>query len=86
MRVMKGLISLLLVAGIFGITGLYSQIMDLGVVSTFFNDLLFRYDWLFYFYQIVLFAVLAVLLILFLLVVFKPITKKQIHLKKTQVR
>lgn len=66
----------------FGITGLYSQIMDLGVVSTFFNDLLFRYDWLFYFYQIVLFAVLAVLLILFLLVVFKPITKKQIHLKK----
>ncbi|EOI06395.1 hypothetical protein UAY_00446 [Enterococcus moraviensis ATCC BAA-383] len=82
MRVMKGLISLLLVAGIFGITGLYSQIMDLGVVSTFFNDLLFRYDWLFYFYQIVLFAVLAVLLLLFLLVVFKPITKKQIHLKK----
>lgn len=82
MRVIKGLVSLLLIAGIFGIVGLYSQMMDLGIVSTFFNDLYVRFDGVFYFYQIVLFALLALLLLLFLIVVFKPITKKQIHLKK----
>ncbi|ALS02871.1 hypothetical protein ATZ33_16245 [Enterococcus silesiacus] len=82
MRVIKGLVSLLLIAGIFGVVGLYSQMTDLGVVSTFFNDLLFQSDGLFYFYQIVLFALLAILLLLFLIIVFKPITKKQIHQKK----
>ncbi|OJG54053.1 hypothetical protein RV06_GL000446 [Enterococcus haemoperoxidus] len=82
MRVIKGFISLLLIAGIFGIVGLYSQMVDLGVVSTFFNNLLFQYDWLFYFYQVVLFVLLAVLLLTFLMILFKPIAKKQIHIKK----
>lgn len=82
MRVIKGLISLLLIAGIFGIVGLYSQLVDLGVVTTFFNNLLFQYDWLFYFYQVVLFTLLALLFLTFLLMLFKPITKKQIHIKK----
>ncbi|MBO0438778.1 alkaline shock response membrane anchor protein AmaP [Candidatus Enterococcus ikei] len=82
MRVIKGLISLLLIAGIFGIVGLYSQVENLGVVTTFFRELLFQYDWLFYFYQIVLFVLLALLLLAFLLVLFKPITKKEIHIKK----
>lgn len=82
MRVIKGLISLLIVACLLGITGLYSQMVDLGVVTTFFNELLFQYDWLFYFYQISLFVLLAALLLAFLLILFKPITKKQILIKK----
>lgn len=82
MRVIKGLVSLVLIASIFGIVGLYSQIVDLGVVTTFFTNLFFQYDWLFYFYQIVLFALLAVVLLTFLLILFKPIRKKQIHIKK----
>lgn len=82
MRVLKGLISLLLIAGIFGIVGLYSQVENLGVVSTFFENLLFQGEWLFYFYQVVLFTLLAVLALAFLLVLFKPITKKEVHIKK----
>lgn len=82
MRVIKGLVSLLLIAGIFGIAGLYSQMLDLGVISTFFNNLLFQFDWLFYFYQVVLFGLLAVLFLMFLMVLFKPITKNQIQIKK----
>ncbi|PZL74789.1 alkaline shock response membrane anchor protein AmaP [Enterococcus plantarum] len=82
MRVIKVLISIILLAGIFGIAGLYSQMVDLGVVTTFFDNLLFQYDWLFYFYQVVLFALLAILLLAFLMIIFKPITSKQIHIKK----
>lgn len=82
MRLIKGLISLLLIAGIFGIAGLYSQMVDLGAVTTFFSNLLFQYEELFYFYQVVLFVLLVVLLITFLMVLFKPITKKQIHIQK----
>lgn len=82
MRVIKGLISLMLIAGIFGVVGLYSQMIDLGAVSSFFNELYSQSEGVFYFYQIVLFVLLALLLLLFLIVVFKPITKKQIHLKK----
>lgn len=82
MRVIKGLIALLLIAGIFGIVGLYSQLENLGVVTTFFQDLSFQYDWLFYFYQVVMFTLLAILVLAFGLVLFKPIRKKEIYLKK----
>ncbi|OTN88290.1 hypothetical protein A5819_000742 [Enterococcus sp. 7E2_DIV0204] len=82
MRVIKGLIALLLIAGIFGILGLYSQLENLGVVTTFFQDLSFQYDWLFYFYQVVMFTLLAILVLAFGLVLFKPIRKKEIYLKK----
>lgn len=82
MRVIKILIVLVLIAGIFGIVGLYSQIENLGVVSTFYHDLLFQSDWLFYFYQIVLITLIILLFFAFWLVVFKPITEKEIHIKK----
>lgn len=82
MRVIKGLIALLLIAGIFGILGLYSQLENLGVVTTFFQDLSFQYDWLFYFYQVVMLTLLAILVLAFGLVLFKPIRKKEIYLKK----
>jgi len=82
MRVIKGLIALLLIAGIFGIVGLYSQLENLGVVTTFFQDLSFQYDWLFYFYQVVMFTLLAILVLAFGVVLFKQIRKKEIYLKK----
>lgn len=82
MRVIKGLIALLLIAGIFGIVGLYSQLENLGVVTTFFQDLLFQYDWLFYFYQVVLFSLLVLLFLAFVVIAFRPIRNKEIHLKK----
>ncbi|MCA5012230.1 MULTISPECIES: alkaline shock response membrane anchor protein AmaP [unclassified Enterococcus] len=83
MRLLKGIISLLLIAGIFGIVGLYSQIVDLGVVSTFFQNLLLQSDWLVYFYQGLLFVLLVFTGLIFLLIVFKPVTKKVIHIPKT---
>lgn len=82
MRLIKIFIVLLLIAGIFGIVGLYSQIDNLGVVSTFYHDLLFQSDWLFYFYQIVLITLIILLFLVFWLIVFKPITEKEIHIKK----
>lgn len=82
MRVIKIFIVLLLIAGIFGIVGLYSQIENLGVVSTFYHDLLFQSDWLFYFYQIVLITLIIFLFLVFWLVVFKPITENEISIKK----
>jgi hypothetical protein len=82
MRLFKGIISLLLIAGIFGIVGLYSQIVDLGVVSTFFRKLLVQYDWLIYFYQIVLLVLVVMIALIFLMIVFKPISKKEVHLAK----
>lgn len=74
--------SVLLVASIFGIVGLYSQVENLGVVTTFFENLLFQTEWLFYFYQIVLFMITGLLVLAILLVLFKPISKKEIHLGK----
>ncbi|MDA9471704.1 alkaline shock response membrane anchor protein AmaP [Enterococcus sp. 5H] len=82
MRVIKIFIVLLLIAGIFGIVGLYSQIENLGVVSTFYHDLLLQSDWLFYFYQIVLITLIILLFLIFWLVVFKPITENEIRIKK----
>jgi energy-coupling factor transporter transmembrane protein EcfT len=82
MRIVKLFIALVLIVGIFGIVGLYSQIVDLGVVTTFFRNLFFQSEYLFYLYQIILFALLALLLITFLIIVFKPIGKKAIHIKK----
>lgn len=82
MRIIKILIALILIAGIFGITGLYSQLEDLGSVSTFFHELFFQSDWMFYFYQVVLITLIVILFIAFWLVLFKPITKKEIHIKK----
>lgn len=83
MRLLKGIISLLLIAGIFGIVGLYSQIVDLGVVSSFFQNLLLQSNWLVYFYQGLLFVLLVLTGLIFLLIVFKPVTKKVIHIPKT---
>ncbi|MGX7245341.1 alkaline shock response membrane anchor protein AmaP [Enterococcus quebecensis] len=82
MRVIKGLISLLLIVGIFGIVGLYSQMTNLGVVTVFYRNLWFQYNWLVYFYEVLLFALAILLLLTFFMVVFKPITKKEIHIKK----
>ncbi|EOL49041.1 alkaline shock response membrane anchor protein AmaP [Enterococcus caccae] len=82
MRVIKGLIALVLIASIVGVVGLYSQLENLGVVTTFFQDLAFQYDWLFYFYQVVLYVLLLLLFLAFLVVLFKPIRKKEIHVKK----
>ncbi|MEI5994573.1 alkaline shock response membrane anchor protein AmaP [Candidatus Enterococcus mansonii] len=82
MRVIKALIALVLVAGILGIVGLYSQMEDLGVVTSFFHGLWRQFDFFVYFYPGVLLVVLFLLLLAFIVILFKPISQKIIHIKK----
>lgn len=82
MRIIKGLIALVLLLGLFGITGIYSQTEDIGAVSAFFSDLMEQYPDLFYFYQVVLFTLLGLLFLLFILVLFKTVPKKEIRIQR----
>lgn len=82
MRIIKALIALVLLLGLFGITGIYSQVEDIGVVSTFFSDLMKQYPQLFYVYQGVLFTLLGIVFLLFVLTLFKAAPKKAIRIQR----
>lgn len=80
MRMVKSLVALGIIAGLFGVVGLYSQREDLGEVSSFYSELMNQSDGLFYFYQIILFILLASLFLVFWFIIFKPKPQKKIHI------
>lgn len=82
MKIVKSVILLLLMVGLFGLIGLYSLLEDLGTVSYFFQQLLNQYEWFYPFLQGTLMLVTVFMFLLLLAVITKPIVKKNWWLKK----
>lgn len=77
MKIVKWLLAIVLVIGIFGIVGIYSQLVYIDGLTPFYSKLLLQTSWLYPFFQLLLVLVAALLLVLFLLVLFKHVSKKR---------
>ncbi|MHC5229505.1 alkaline shock response membrane anchor protein AmaP [Enterococcus sp. LJL99] len=82
MKIIKSMILLILIVGLFGLVGMYSLLEDLNTVSYFFQYLLNQYEWFYPFLQGTLVVVTVFILLLLLIVVAKPIVKKNWRLEK----
>ena len=82
MRIIKSLVTLLLIVALFGLVGLYALLGGRGEIFNFFQELLQQYEWFYPFLQGTLIVVTIVVFIFFLIVVAKPLIKKNWLLEK----
>lgn len=82
MRGLKILGVLLLAIGIFGIIGLFSQLEYVNTLTLFYQNLSNHLSWFTLFYQIVIAISAVLLLISLLMVLFRPVSRKQVIIYK----
>lgn len=82
MKIIKCIILLIVIVGLFGLVGIYSLLEDLGTVSYFFQHLLNQYEWFYPILQGTLIMVTTLIIVLLIVVVTKPVIKNDWHVEK----